>query len=204
MSSSFEIETLQISESGEDCLFFKSNGQQISPWHDIPLFTDDKCEILNMIISKGDRYNPIKQDISNGRPRQLADIAPFQGYPCNYGALPQTWEDPNFIDTHTRLGGDDDPLDVCEIGSALGACGQVKKIKPLGAFALLDEGQTDWKIVAVDIGDPLANELSDISDVERYLPGFLDSLKGWYCRYKVPEGKGENRLGLDGELMSRQ
>lgn len=90
------------------------------------------------------------------------------------------------------------------MGSALGTCGQVKKIKPLGAFVLLDEGQTDWKIVAVDIGDPLANELSDISDVERYLPGFLDSLKGWYCRYKVPEGKGENRLGLEGEVMSRQ
>lgn len=50
MSSSFEIERLQISESGEYCLFFKSNGQRISPWHDIPLFADDKCEILNMIV----------------------------------------------------------------------------------------------------------------------------------------------------------
>lgn len=108
------------------------------------------------------------------------------------------------MDTHTGIGGDDDPLDVCEIGSALATCGQVKKVKPLGAFALLDEGQTDWKIVAVDVGDPLANELSEISDVERCLPGFLDSLKEWYRRYKVPEGKDENRLGLEGELMSRQ
>ncbi|KAJ5557261.1 inorganic pyrophosphatase [Penicillium frequentans] len=187
MSPNFEIERLQLSESGEDCLFLKRNGQRISPWHDIPLFADDKCEILNMIVEIP-RHN----------------IASFQGYPCNYGALPQTWEDPNVIDTRTRIGGDDDPLDVCEIGSALGTCGQVKKIKPLGAFALLDEGQTDWKIVAVDISDPLANELSEISDVDKYLSGLLESLKGWYCRYKVPEGKGENKLGLEGKLMSRQ
>lgn len=80
----------------------------------------------------------------------------------------------------------------------------MKKVKPLGAFALLDEGQTDWKIVAVDVSDPLANELSEISDMEECLPGFLDSLKDWYRRYKVPEGKDENKLGLKGELMSRQ
>ncbi|KAJ6110155.1 inorganic pyrophosphatase [Penicillium sp. IBT 16267x] len=149
MSSSYEIERLQISETGEN-------------------------------------------------------IPPFQGYPCNYGALPQTWEDPNAIDAHTGIGGDDDPLDVCEIGSALATCGQVKRVKPLGAFALLDGGQTDWKIVAVDVGDPLANELLGIRDVERYLPGFLDSLKDWYRVYKVPEGKGENKLGMEGEVMSRQ
>lgn len=118
--------------------------------------------------------------------------------------LNQTWEDPNVIDTHTGIRGDDDPLDVCEIGSALGSCGQVKKIKPLGAFAVLDEGETDWKIVAVDVDDPIANELSEICDVERVFPEFLDSLKDWYRRYKVPEGKGLNTLGLRGELMSRQ
>lgn len=50
MSSSFEIERLQVSESGENCLFLESNGQRISPWHDIPLFADDKCETLNMIV----------------------------------------------------------------------------------------------------------------------------------------------------------
>ncbi|OQD82498.1 hypothetical protein PENANT_c021G04810 [Penicillium antarcticum] len=116
----------------------------------------------------------------------------------------ETWEDPDAIDALNGLGGDDDPLDVCEIGSALAICGQVKRIKPLGAFVILDEGQTDWKVVAIDVSDPLANELSEICDVERCLPGFLHSLKEWYRRYKVPEGKGENTLGLRGQLMGRQ
>lgn len=43
----------------------------------------------NMQISKEDDHNPIKQDVLNGQPRELADIPPFRGYPCNYGALPQ-------------------------------------------------------------------------------------------------------------------
>ena len=37
----------------------------------------------------------------------------------NYGCLPRTWEDPAFIHpdlSNEGVGGDNDPLDVCEIG----------------------------------------------------------------------------------------
>lgn len=77
-------------------------------------------------------------------------------------------------------------------------------MKLLGAFVILDQGQTDWKIVTVDIDDSLGNKLSDIGDVEKHLPGFLDSLKDWYRRYKVPEGKGENKIALEGKVMDRR
>lgn len=30
--------------------------------------------------------------------------------PFNYGALPQTWEDPQWVHPDARCGGDDDPL----------------------------------------------------------------------------------------------
>lgn len=95
-------------------------------------------------------------------------------------------------------------MDVCEIGNVVAFCGQIRKVKPLGAFVVLDEGQTDWKIVAIGIDDPLATKLSDIDDVERFLPGFLQALKGWHCRYKVPEGKDENTVALGGRLMNKQ
>ncbi|OQD75317.1 hypothetical protein PENDEC_c007G07018 [Penicillium decumbens] len=88
-----------------------------------------------------------------------------------------TWEDPNTIDDKTGIAGDDDPLDICEIGNAVANCGEVKKVKPLGAFALLDKGETDWKVIAIDVCHPLATKLSDIGDVEKALPGFLESLK---------------------------
>lgn len=74
--------------------------------------------------------------------------------------MPQTWEDPSHIHPDTQAKGDNDPIDVCEIGESVGYTGQVKQVKVLGAMALLDEGETDWKIIAVDIKDPLADKLS--------------------------------------------
>lgn len=100
--------------------------------------------------------------------------------------------------------GDDDPLDVCEIGKQPAYPGQVKTVKVVGAVAILDQGQTDWKIIAIDTSDPLANKLSDISDVDTHLPGFLQQLKDWYCLYKIPEGKPANEVALGGQLQNRK
>ena len=47
-------------------------------------------------------------------------------------------------------------------------------------MALLDEGETDWKVIVVDIHDPLAPKLNDIEDVERHLPGLIRSTNEWF------------------------
>jgi len=43
-------------------------------------------------------------------------------------------------------------------GSKVHQRGSVIKVKVLGALALIDEGETDWKIVTIDVDDPLAND----------------------------------------------
>ncbi len=63
----------------------------------------------------------------------------------------QTWEDPNVVHPETKAKGDNDPLDVCEIGELVGYTGQVKQVKVLGVMALLDEEETDWKIIVIDV-----------------------------------------------------
>jgi len=85
--------------------FFYLDHQPISPFHDIPVWADRKRGIANMVveipkgtrpkleISKGDKLNPIKQDVKNGKLRSVHDP-----YPFNYGAFPQTWENPQFFD----------------------------------------------------------------------------------------------------------
>lgn len=60
--------------------------------------------------------NPIKQDIKKGSPRFVPNCFPHHGYIWNYGALPQTWEDPSVIDENTKSKGDNDPIDCIEIG----------------------------------------------------------------------------------------
>ena len=77
------------------------------------------------------------------------------------------------------------PVDVCEIGEAIGYTGQVKQVKVLGIMALLDEGETDWKVIVVDVNDPLASKLNDIEDVERHLPGLIRATNEWFRIYKV-------------------
>lgn len=76
----------------------------------------------------------------------MRNCFPHHGYIWNYGCFPQTWEDPSFIHPDTKCGGDNDPLDVCEIGEQIAIVGQVKQVKVLGTFALVDEGETDWKV----------------------------------------------------------
>jgi inorganic pyrophosphatase len=58
-------------------------------------------------------------------------------------------------------------VDVVEIGSRQLAPGEVYRVKPLGAYAMIDDGELDWKIVCVCVDDPLAPVLHDIEDVER-------------------------------------
>ena len=105
--------------------------------------------------------------------RYVANCFPHHGYIWNYGAIPQTWEDPNHTDESTNCKGDNDPIDVCEIGHKIHARGAVIQVKVLGVFAMIDEGETDWKVICIDVTDPLAENLNDIHDVDKVMPGFL-------------------------------
>ena len=69
---------------------------------------------------------------------------------------------------------------------------------------MLDEGETDWKVIAIDVNDPLAPQLSDIGDVEKHMPGFLRATVEWFKLYKVPDGKPENHFAFNGEAKDRE
>ena len=57
------------------------------------------------------------------------------------------------------------------------------KVKLLGAVALIDEGETDWKVLAIDVEDPLAAEIDDIAGLEAKMPGEPSFLNGIFARY---------------------
>ncbi len=63
--------------------------------------------------------------------------------------------------------GDNDPVDVVEIGSAAGRRGGVYKVKPLGVLAMIDDGELDWKVIAISVDDPKAGLVNDVEDVEK-------------------------------------
>ncbi|KAF9365064.1 Inorganic pyrophosphatase [Mortierella sp. NVP85] len=196
-------------------VYLERDGAPISTFHDIPLYADETNKIFNMIVEiprwtnakleicKEEAFNPIKQDVKNNKPRYVRNCFPHHGYIWNYGAFPQTWEDPNVAHSETKANGDNDPLDVCEIGEQVGYTGQVKQVKVLGIMALLDQGETDWKVIVIDIHDPLAGKLNNIEDVERHLPGLIRATNEWFRIYKIPDGKAENQFAFSGEAKNR-
>jgi inorganic pyrophosphatase len=52
--------------------------------------------------------------------------------------------------------GDNDPLDAIEIGTRQWAVGALVRVKVLGALAMIDNGEADWKLIAISTEDPLA------------------------------------------------
>ncbi|KAJ9444115.1 putative inorganic pyrophosphatase 1 [Diplonema papillatum] len=201
--------------------------RQISPWHDIPLHIKNVvrteaedhplnkynfiCEIpkwtrAKFEIATIEPYNPIKQDVSAGALRfyKHGDML------FNYGALPQTWEsiDHSFDilsgEKTVSYKGDNDPVDVIEIGTQQLATGSVTAVKVLGILGMIDAGEMDWKVIAISISDPLAMFMDDIGDVLRYMPGALECLRTWLRDYKICTGGKQNEFVCGGEYLDRE
>lgn len=189
-------------------IFFDHSGTRISPWHSIPLRSKHAFHYVNEIpkgttekleISTSEEYNPIKQDEKKGVLRCFR----YRGglMPFNYGALPQTWEDPTKIDERTRCKGDGDPVDVVELSREPLSRGAICEVKPLGILAMIDEGETDWKVLCIRSDHPLAPHMQCMKDVEKTCPGLVENILDWFRMYKTAEGKGENSFALGGGVL---
>jgi inorganic pyrophosphatase len=214
---------LQLNHAGDqDTLEYRihathTEGKKISLWHDISLkHLDPKsgeetdyynfiCEIPKFTrkkyeIATDEEYTPIKQDEKKGTLREFKKGDIF----FNYGCFPQTWEDPTFVHPDAEgCRGDNDPVDVCEIGARIVGPGKIRPVKVLGVLMMIDEGEADWKIVVIDADDKWAPFINDINDVEEQMPGMLDAIREWYRTYKIPDGKPPNTFGLGERFMDK-
>jgi len=215
ISPKAKLTTTQEGESDtlEFRLFFKdASGAGTSPWHNVPLYANDEKTLVNFVneiprgttakmeIATAENLTPIKQDVKKGALRHYK----YGPSLINYGALPQTYEDPDDVHPDTGCGGDKDPVDVIEIGEKTMPMGAVYAVKPLGVLALIDEGETDWKVLAINAEDPKAAEVNSVADVEKAFPGVVSEVREWFRMYKTAEGKGENEYAFDGEAKERE
>ena len=61
-------------------------------------------------------------------------------------------------------------MDVVEISERVAAMAEVYAVKPLAVLAMIDDGELDWKIIAIRADDPKAALMNDVEDVEREMP----------------------------------
>ncbi|KAK2080736.1 V-ATPase V0 sector subunit c'' [Prototheca wickerhamii] len=192
---------------------FSHKANPVSPWHNIPLHagkglynfvaeipknSSAKFEVATVRIWRDEPRTPIKQDIKKGKLR----FYPYN-IDWNYGLLPQTWEDPAHTNADTNASGDNDPVDVVEIGSQTAETGGVYPVKVLGVYAMIDDGELDWKVIAIRADDPKADAVNDVEDVEREFPGQLQAIYEWFRDYKIPDGKPPNAFGFDNKAQNR-
>eukprot|EP00474_Spongospora_subterranea_P009613 CRZ10071.1 hypothetical protein [Spongospora subterranea] len=193
--------------SKEFRVFISQSGTILSPWHDVPLYVDRPDLLLNFVneIPKGTRpkmeiardepSNPIKQDVAKNQELRYLKAGDM---PFNYGALPQTWEDPDWVHPDTKLGGDSDPLDAIEISDSPLAIGEITPVRVIGILGLIDEDETDWKVIVKRTTEPnSADNPLAISSAD------LGKITTWFRTYKLAEGAlEENKLIFDGEMRN--
>ena len=186
-------------------LFFTKNNKKISPWHSLPAFVNKDivnmvCEIprgtnAKMEINTKEKYNPIKQDLNKDKSLRFMKYGNVINH---YGAVPQTWEDVFENDRIVGIPGDNDPIDIIDISKIKTKRGEVIQVKPICALALLDGGETDWKVVAINTKDPLCAKINSAKDIEQE----VDRIREWYRVYKVAEGKGLNKYAYNGKAFN--
>jgi inorganic pyrophosphatase len=195
-------------------LYFKNEKMEIiSPWNDIPFKTGTdntknefrcvveipKDSMHKLEMSKHIKNNPITHDTNKDN-----SIRTFP-FPIkwNYGFIPQTWEDPNIkIKSLNDLSGDNDPVDVVILGNEVYSVGTVLDVKVIGAYAMIDNNEVDYKVIAIDSKQTNAFKINTDTDVRKYLDmNEIHEIKEWFRAYK-PNSNPPTYFGYDESLLS--
>ena len=91
--------------------------------------------------------------------------------------------------------GDNDPLDVVELGSSPLQIGDVLPVRVLGALCLIDQEELDWKVLCVRSTENLT-----ISELES--SGRLKAIREWFKSIKVYDGKKPNSFAFEERVLS--
>lgn len=142
-------------------------------WHEVPL-GKDAPEIINAIIEipKGS-YN--KYEISKETGLIALDRANYTAapYPFDYGFAPQTyWED-------------NDPLDIIVLTTFPLNPGILVPVRPVAVLDMIDDGDSDVKVIAVPAGDKRWDDVTDLQDINAHA---LKEYEHFFQTYKSLKG----------------
>jgi inorganic pyrophosphatase len=148
--------------------------------HDIAPFTTDSLVHVVIEIPAGTNQKWELNKVT-GRlewERITADslrIIDYLAYPANYGFVPQTL-------LPEATGGDGDPVDVFVLGPSIDR-ESIITARIIGMIHMLDDNESDAKLLAVDANNPGFNVHSYEMLLNKY-PGVVDIIKLWLLHYK--------------------
>ncbi len=161
----------------------------LHPWHDIPTGPSPPDTLTAVVEIPANERNKYELDKTLGIYRLDRVLYSAVHYPGDYGFLPRT------------LGDDGDPLDVLVLMTLPVFTGCLVDCRPIGLFHLVDRGAADEKVLAVPLGDPYSEGLSDLDDI----PGHhLKEIEHFFQVYKDLEGTRTETRGFEGAAAASE
>ncbi len=141
-------------------------------------------EIINVIIEipKGSK-NKYELDKETGLITLDRAMHTSQDYPFDYGFMPQShWHD-------------GDPLDVVVLTTYPLAPGVLVKVRPIAIMHMVDDGESDAKIIGVPESDPRFTAINDLVDIN---PHTIKEIEHFFTTYKQLQKKEVRIDGIEG------
>lgn len=160
----------------------------MNPWHDVST-GDDAPAVINTVIeiSKHSRMK-YELDKPSGMLRLDRVVHTTNVYPGDYGFMPQTlWDD-------------GDPLDVLVITDEGVLPNTVARVRVIGVLRMIDDGESDDKILGVYADDPRYSDTEDVSDVHEHR---LREIQHYFETYKDLQDKDVEVTDIDGVRDAR-
>lgn len=151
--------------------------QANSPWESVPL-GEKAPDVINVVVEipKGSQ-NKYEYDEKLGVFKLDRVIYSSYHYPLDYGFIPGTRSE------------DGDHADALVIGSDPLIVGSLVEARPIGLLHMVDSGDPDAKILAVQARNPRFDAIKDIKDIQAFNPHLLKEIENFFATYKQLQGK---------------
>ncbi|MFT5667188.1 MAG: inorganic pyrophosphatase [Vicingaceae bacterium] len=145
-----------------------------NPWHDVHIGKNSPETVTGIIEIP--RNSRAKYELDKDSGLLILDRVLYSSinYPSNYGFIPQTYCD------------DGDPLDILVLSQIDIVPMCLVEARPIGVMKMLDEGESDDKIIAVAINDMSVSHINDVSELPAHS---IKELRSFFEDYKKLEKK---------------
>jgi inorganic pyrophosphatase len=154
--------------------------------HDIAAGTKDEMNVI-IEIPKGSSN---KYEIDKETGLIMLDRANYSAapYPVDYGFVPQTlWDD-------------GDALDVILLATYPIPSGILVKVRPVAIMEMTDDGESDYKVIAVPVKDKRWDDVKDLTDINKHT---VKEIQHFFETYKALKGDAVTVHGFKGKAEAQ-
>lgn len=155
-------------------------------WHDVEPGNQEQMNTI-IEIPRGSK-NKYEIDKETGLIALDRASHTAQDFPFDYGFVPKTlWDD-------------DDALDVIVLTTFPLAPSILVRVRPVGLLKMIDDGDSDDKVIGVPTDDPRFEKIIDLKDINSHT---LKEMEHFYSTYKKLQNKEVQVTGFEGSAEAQ-